>query len=371
MRLLMVSGDRQVSIGEKGPFDSMQEEFSRHFERIDVLCPNPGKPQTVQVLHDRVHLHPAPCGRAGMPRWIAETGRALIAQHGHAVITSHDYGWFYNGLGSAALSRATGVPYLSEIHHVPGYPFAVDWREHRDRWIARAYLRYARHRAAGFRVVNQKQMPDLLMRWGVDPARILVLPSLYLDLETFQPGEEAADRPFDLCFVGRMVPNKGVPLLLKAMEILKGEGLDLSAILVGKGPERERWQREAQASGLRTEWVEWLAEPSDLAAVYRSSRLVVCASSCEGGPRFTVEAMACGTPVVSTPVGVMGDLLADGRCGRLSGFDAWSLAAALRACLEDEESRRAMGREAAQRAQPFERARAIRVYAEGVQALAR
>ena len=31
MKLLMVSGDRQVAIGEKGPFDSMQEEFSRHF----------------------------------------------------------------------------------------------------------------------------------------------------------------------------------------------------------------------------------------------------------------------------------------------------------------------------------------------------
>ena len=47
------------------------------------------------------------------------------------------------------------------------------------------------------------------------------------------------------------------------------------------------------------------------------------------------------------------------------------LAAALRECLQDAESRRALGREAALAALPFERARAIRVYAEGVQALAR
>jgi hypothetical protein len=35
----MVSGDRQVVVGEKGPFWSMQREFSRHFGQVDELCP--------------------------------------------------------------------------------------------------------------------------------------------------------------------------------------------------------------------------------------------------------------------------------------------------------------------------------------------
>ena len=210
MNLLMVSGDRQVSIGERGPFDSMQKEFSKHFERIDVLCPNPGKPQTVNQMHGNVHLHVAPCGRLGMARWISRRGAELIEEHGHGAITSHDYGWFYNGLGSAQLSARTGVPYLSEIHHVPGYPFAADWRERRDRVIARAYLRFARKRAAAFRVVNQKQMPDLLLGWGVPAAKILVLPSVYLDLNVFRPFEPAPKLVYDLCFVGRMANNKGM-----------------------------------------------------------------------------------------------------------------------------------------------------------------
>jgi glycosyltransferase involved in cell wall biosynthesis len=81
--------------------------------------------------------------------------------------------------------------------------------------------------------------------------------------------------------------------------------------------------------------------------------------------------MACGTPVVSTPVGVMGDLLADGLCGRLTGFDPWSMAAAISDCLADESVRLAMGREAAQRALTYERSRAIATYADGVKALAR
>ena len=67
MNLLMVSGDRQVVVGERGPFWPMQQEFSRYFERIDVLVPRPDRPVTVTTIHDNVHFHPAPVGRAGKP----------------------------------------------------------------------------------------------------------------------------------------------------------------------------------------------------------------------------------------------------------------------------------------------------------------
>jgi hypothetical protein len=66
----------------------------------------------------------------------------------------------------------------------------------------------------------------------------------------------------------------------------------------------------------------------------------------------------------------MWDLLADGRCGRLTGFDPWSMASAFSECLADEGVRLVMGQEAARAALPYERARAIATYAEGVKALA-
>jgi len=97
---------------------------------------------------------------------------------------------------------------------------------------------------------------------------------------------------------------------------------------------------------------------------------VVCASTCEGGPRFTVEAMACGTPVISTPVGVMPDLLEDGKAGRLVGFDVASLAEGIAALLANEAQRLAAGRESARRAQEFEYSRTIRFYASELHRLA-
>lgn len=372
MRLLMVSGDRQVSIGEQGPFASMLREFSRHFERIDVLCPRPDKPVTVQEVFGNVHLHPAPCGRLRMVSYIARRGLELIREHRHALIVSHDYGWFYNGIGSARLSRASGVPYLSELHHIPGHPVAANARERFDRWVAQRYVAWAKSRARAFRVVNSVEMPELLRSWGVPSSQIEVLPSLYIDLDVFQPAQEPVTADCDVLFVGRMVDNKGLERIVDALALCAKRGRVLRAHLVGKGPLREAIRARVARAGLSesTRFTEWVGSPRELAELYRRSKLVVCASTCEGGPRFTVEAMACGTPVVSTPVGMMRELLIEGENGACSGFDVESLASALERMLGDEPRRIAMGQRARTAAQRFEYASILRGYADGLKRLA-
>lgn len=373
MNLLMVSGDRQVVVGEKGPFWSMQREFSRRFGRIDVLCPRPAGPVTTRVIHDRVHFHPAPVGRAGMVRWIAREGTRLVREHGASLVVSHDYGTFYNGRGSWRISKATGVPYLSELHHVPGHPIAADWRERVEKLAVRAYVRFARERAIGFRVVNATEMPELLRSFGVPDAQIHVLPSQYLDLDVFRPagetGSEVAHAQ-DVVFVGRTVVNKRAGLIVDALAALAAAGRPARALFVGKGPERAAVERRARERGVDARFLDWVAEPSELARIYRASRVCVCASTCEGGPRFTVEAMACGVPVVSTRVGIMPELLADGRAGRIVGWSATDLAEGLATVLHDEPTRRAMGAEAVRRVQRFEQSAALARYADGLEALA-
>jgi glycosyltransferase involved in cell wall biosynthesis len=372
MRLLMVSGDRQVARGERGPFFALQRELSRHFERIDVLAPRPEGEVRVRAIFERVHLHPAACPRLAMPRYIASKGAELIAAHRHALIISHDYGWFYNGVGSARLSRATGVPWISELHHVPGHPVAASWRERRDRAIARLYVRWARRRARAFRVVNSVEMPELLASWGVPRGQIEVLPSLYIDLAVFAPPREPVAAEQDVTFVGRMVENKGLDRIVDALALLARRGRAATALFVGKGPLLAATRRRVRERGLaeRVRFVEWVEEPADLARIYQRSRVVVCASTCEGGPRVTVEAMACGTPVVSTPVGMMRELLAGGRGVVECGFDVESLAAALERVLGDEAARLALGADARAATERFEYAATVRAYADGLKRIA-
>jgi glycosyltransferase involved in cell wall biosynthesis len=380
----MVSGDRQVSIGETGPFFSMQREFSRHFERIDVICPRPPRAPTVATIHGNVYLHPSSTSRTRMVGYVRDKGRKLLAEHGASLIVSHDYGWFYNGIGSARLSRETGVPYVSELHHVPGHPVAADLRERFDKRLARGYVRFATPRAIAFRVVNHVEMPELLRRWGVPEEKILVLPSLYIDLDVFKPAPAPAAFEQDVCFVGRMVDNKGLDRIVDALALLAKEGQRVTALFVGKGPRQAATKERAKKRGMyggddepnqtasardQVRFVDWVASPTDLAEVYRRSRVVVCASTCEGGPRFTVEAMACGTPVVSTRVGVMNEIVRPGENGELVDFDVASLAQGLRAVLGGEERRRRMGAEAVRTASQFEYAKTIRGYAQGLKDL--
>lgn len=367
MRLLMLSGDRQSATGVQGPFHHMQREFSRWFERIDVLSPRPEGPVSTHTLFERVHLHPADVGRAGMKRWIERRGRELIAEHGHDLIVSHDYGWFYNGLAAAKLTRATGVPYLSEIHHVPGVPVPADAREVLDRAIAKRYVRWARWRAAAFRVVNEEQMPALLMNWGVPESKIRVLPSLYIDLERYAP-RPGAQPERDVLFVGRMVNNKGLVPLLDALAAIRRERPGLRASLLGRGPFRARVERRIAKLGLddAVELLDWVETDAELIELYRTSRVLVCASTCEGGPRVTVEAMACGTPVVSTPVGVMPELVGEGRGGTLCGFTSEAIGEALGSLLANDAMRERMGTEARAIAERFEYHAVLAGYAHGL-----
>jgi rhamnosyl/mannosyltransferase len=101
-------------------------------------------------------------------------------------------------------------------------------------------------------------------------------------------------------FVGRLVPYKGVDLLLRAMR-----GLEASAVIVGDGPLREELQREAAALGVadRVSFRGTLPEAA-LAELYHSCDVLALPSTtaAEAFGLVQVEAMARGKPVVSTRV---------------------------------------------------------------------
>ena len=334
--ILMVSADRSVVAGEKGPFYYMLESFSRHWGRVDVIGTRPERRVCTQ-LFGNVHLHHPESGKLGQAGFIARTGRALAFERRYALVTSHDYNPFYNGVGAWRIARATGTPWVSEIHHVPGHPVAATLRERVDKAATRRWVGWAQRRAAGFRVVNAGELPALLGGWGVPAERIHVLPSLYLDLDVFRPdGPRGA--PCDLLMVGRLVPSKGVAQLLRALARLTQRGYgSLRLRVVGRGPEQPRLAALATRLGVaaQVEWVGWLEDAPALAAAYRGARALVIASTSEGGPRVAAEAMACGTPVVGTRVGILPELVEHNRNGVLYDGRLGSLTHSLQRLMTD------------------------------------
>ncbi len=369
--LMMLSGDTVLATGRQGVFFGVLEEMSRHFERIDVISPRPDGAITTRELFGNVHLHPATSSRLLQVRHVLRTARRLIAERRYALITSHDYGFFYNGIAAYRIHRATGVPYLSEIHHVPGHPRPASLRERIDLPLNQIYARFAARHAVAIRVVNRVEMPALLRSFGVPERKIRVIPSLYLDTEAFRP--RAVDKRYDVVACGRLVANKRFDIVIDAIKRLANQGREISLLLIGDGPLREKLLEQAATAGVRGQitHVTFLPTVADLADAYASARVLVCASSSEGGPRVTCEAMACGVPVVSTPVGIMTELVQDGENGVLFEWDAARLAAAIALLLDDPARARRIGERGRQAVLPFERVKMIRNYVESLKELAR
>jgi glycosyltransferase involved in cell wall biosynthesis len=369
MNLLMLSGDTSVARGREGAFDAMLRRFARYWERIDILTPYAAGGKE-RGLYGNIFVHPSPYGRLRQPWYIRDRGAALMAERPYALITSHDFGFFYNGIGAAWLSKKTGVPYVSEIHHVEGYPRAVTGRERIYRALAGPYIRFAKRRAAAFRTVNAVEVPTLLRSLGVPDEKILVLPSLYIDFDVFRP---LRDEPhyYDVVAVGRLVANKGLPTLIDAIARVKNNLPKVRLGILGRGPLERDLREQIAAVGLADNvdlHTDTLLQ-EDVVRFYNSGKMLVCASTAEGGPRVTVEAMACAVPVISTPVGVMPELIDDGRNGLLFNWDADALAGNILLLLSDEDLRQRMGNAGREAVQPFQADAVIERYARGYQEL--
>ena len=87
-----------------------------------------------------------------------------------------------------------------------------------------------------------------------------------------------------------------------------------------------------------------------MAELYRQSKIVVCSSLLEGGPRVIVEGMACGIPGISSSVGFMPSVIKDGENGFLiPSFDPKDFAEKIELLLSNKELRDKMGNQASER----------------------
>lgn len=368
LNILMLGGDTSVVRGEKGPFYNTLSEFHKYWDQIDILTfREPGVP--CFRIFGNVTFYTSPWHKRLMPWFIWQKGQALAAERHYDLITSHDFGLFHNGRAAAALGRRIGTPYISEIHHVEGYPRAANGKEQLQRWLAERYVRWARHRALGFRIVNRAEIDPLLARWGVPPHQRRVIYSLYIDQSVFYPTRAVLE--YDVLFVGRLMANKAPVLMLDGLAAAARQ-LDrpLRVMILGRGPEQARMATHATQLGLadQIKFKSWVETPRDVAELMRRSRLLLMTSYSEGGPRVVAEALACGTPVVATRVGLAAELVRDGENGFLIDWDAEAIGRRVAQIASDYSLRQRMAANAPAAVAGFEKTAVIRAYAEAYHA---
>jgi glycosyltransferase involved in cell wall biosynthesis len=190
-------------------------------------------------------------------------------------------------------------------------------------------LRTASLRRARRIVVPSRYLAELAAQWRLDAGRIEVLVNPAPPPARVEPAQLP---PRSFVFVGRLTEQKALPVLLDAIDRVDGARL----VIVGDGPER------AMLEGRASDRVTFAGSlpREDVLAHLAAARAAVLSSAWENLPHAAVEALAVGTPVVSTAVGGVPEVVTDDVNGLLvPPNDVEALADALRRVLEDDALR--------------------------------
>ena len=178
------------------------------------------------------------------------------------------------------------------------------------RLFGQAYEHAQIRAAAAIIAVSGNVRDELAEQYRMGGHQALVIEN-GVDVDFFAAGEavpRSAGDPATILYVGRLGYRKGLARLLDAMALLADRpGLRLA--LAGEGPLLAKLEAQAHFLGIadRVDFLGFLDRKALRAALARAAVLVNPADY-ESGPLTLLEAMAAGTPVVTTPTGLVGDL---------------------------------------------------------------
>ncbi|HSJ21762.1 MAG TPA: glycosyltransferase family 4 protein [Nocardioidaceae bacterium] len=262
------------------------------------------------------------------------------------------------GYGLLDIAR-TGIPLVATIHHPITFDRRVDLKSARG-WRRLSVRRWYGFLAMQGRVarrmrhvltVSRSSARDIVSDFGVAPERIEVIP-LGVEPEVFQHYQDPRVPGRIVAMASADTPMKGIATLLEAFAKVRTER-DVELLLITRPKPGGRTEQLIDQLSIKdsVRFVSGLSD-TELAEVVGSAEIACVPSLYEGFSLPTVEAMACGTPLVVSRAGAIPEVVGeDGVCADLvTPGDVGELAAALESLLDDPERRHRMGAAGRQRA---------------------
>jgi glycosyltransferase involved in cell wall biosynthesis len=195
-----------------------------------------------------------------------------------------------------------------------------------------------------------------LKAMGIDTGKISIAPC-GVDLDFFSADGPTAARTAGhrILSVGRLVPRKGVDLVIRSLPYLRESGFDdVELLIVGGGgdsgvldadPEVRRLLGLAAELGVADQVrLQGQVARGEMPGIFRSADAVVCAPWYEPFGIVPLEAMACGVPVVAAAVGGLRDTVVDHGTGlHVPPRDPEAIASALAVLLHNRSLRAELG----------------------------
>ena len=219
-------------------------------------------------------------------------------------------------------------------------------------------LCFAVNRPAAIVGVSEGVADEVRLHFPRLADRVISIPN-GVDTEMFAPGRRVEevrrlrerlgidDERLVAVFVGSEWERKGLEAVIRALALTP----EWDLVVAGSG-DQQRYQQLADSLGVG-DAVHWLGVSRDVQLVYGLADALVFPTSYEAFSLVTLEAAACGVPILATPVNGVSELLSDGHSGFLISQEPRTIADRLQALGGDDALRASMGRAVRQAALGF------------------
>ncbi len=226
----------------------------------------------------------------------------------------------------ARLVSGKRIPLLLTSHGADIYTLRGRLTSAIKRWVLRR---------ADFITVVSRGMLAPLRALNVDSGKTRVLPMGVDVLGLFTPDSSVERSVHTLLFVGRLVEKKGLDILIEALPAVVQKIPGARLEIVGFGPEEQKLRAQAERLGLNGSVIFLGAKPqNELPAQYRRATVFVAPfvqsanGDQEGLGLVSVEAVACGCPVITSDIPATADVFTDDTM-RVKSGDVMALSEAV------------------------------------------
>jgi glycosyltransferase involved in cell wall biosynthesis/polysaccharide pyruvyl transferase WcaK-like protein len=291
---------------------------------------NPNLELYEQARREGVETYQIPC-KSQLDRRALAYLRALVSQTHANVVHAHGY---KADIYAYLALRGTGIPLISTCHTWYDNDVIVYLYGVLDRLVLRSYTHV---------VAVSEDVKSRLRRAGVRERQVQLIRN-GIDLKRFTTKSlSESPHPPIIGLVGRLAPEKGVDVFLRAAAIVLPQFPEAQFVVAGDGPHRAGLEALVEELGIGKNASLW-GRCDDMADVYHSFDLMVSASRQEGLPIAILEGMANGLPIIATAVGEVPNIIRNGKTGvLLSPDNPELLASAIMNLLSDTEARRTLG----------------------------
>jgi glycosyltransferase involved in cell wall biosynthesis len=238
------------------------------------------------------------------------------------------------------IARKTGLPWVYHVHSPAARDSTRPLRNRINGWVERIALRHA----SRLITVSESLRQEWLLS-GWNPFRVITIPNGVPEQSPIDPIDRIDRRTWRLGMVALIRPRKGLEVLLRAMHLMKQQGIrgDAVSLEVIGDFESETYRQSilglTESLGL-TRDVHWRGFVKDMPRVMRElDALVLPSLFGEGMPMVVLESLALGIPVIASRVEGTPEVVRDGQEGCLTApSDPTGLADAIARMTQDRDT---------------------------------